>query len=47
MSGGARIAQLSLASGVYARVLREGGLASGDPARSLTDGEAAALIGGR
>ena len=34
-------------SRVYARVLREGGVASGDPARILTDGEAAALIGGR
>lgn len=32
-------------SRVYARVLREGGLAGGDPARILTDGEAAALIG--
>lgn len=34
-------------SRVYARVLREGSLASGDRARILTDGEATALIGGR
>lgn len=34
-------------SRVYARVLREGDLASGDPARILSDGEAAALTGAR
>lgn len=34
-------------SRVYARVLREGSLASTDRARILTDGEATALIGGR
>jgi MOSC domain-containing protein YiiM len=34
-------------SRVYVRVLREGGLASGDPVWILTDRETAALIGGR
>lgn len=34
-------------SRVYVRVLREGGLTCGDPAPILTDGEAAALVGGR
>jgi len=34
-------------SRVYARVLREGSLTSGDPVRLLTEGEASALIGAR
>jgi len=34
-------------SRVYARVLREGGLVSGDPARILSDDEAVALTGSR
>jgi MOSC domain-containing protein YiiM len=34
-------------SRVYARVLREGGLVSGDPARILSDDEAQTLIGAR
>jgi MOSC domain-containing protein YiiM len=34
-------------SRVYARVLREGSLRSGDPVQLLTEGEASALIGAR
>jgi MOSC domain-containing protein YiiM len=34
-------------SRVYARVLREGSLTSGDPVQLLTEGEASALIGAR